>query len=433
MEKHIKLGIINGLEISQDNLSLFEKETIELYNLVSDMKKNNLSVSIDSVELYAMLRHKSVNISDLNGLEQDIDYEFVLDTYLRDKKREQVAKEIQMLNAEYLNGNNESLDKIRALTENIGINTSIKALPFSSVLEQQLDFIERIHRGEELDGLYLYKKGGHAQFMRLNYKLKLIEKTDLVVLAGRASVGKSSFMLAMANILVKNGYRGLIISLEMPNSQLAHRMTMAKSGITNDVLFNTVTPLSKEMLQGYVTALHQVTSMPLKIVENIPKVWTEIKKVILQEKDNIDFVMIDHLQIIQSYDGTLLNDTNLLISRITSDMKTFSNTHKIPIIVLSQFNRQLARQSGKRVDPLYVEAFMTDLRDSGAIEQDADKIIILYREKDEELENRGVFKTKVKIEKNRGGQKGELDYLFYARFNRWAEVREDKDVDNWKT
>src|SRR5690606_30276711 len=122
-------------------------------------------------------------------------------------------------------------------------NDNPSITPISTFKENQINFINRIKNGEDLDGVYLTVKGFKSFFLKLSYKLKLIENTDLIVIAGRPSVGKTSFSLALVNQLQRNKYRGLFFSLEMGNEQLLHRMTVAKSGITNNSLFDIGTPL----------------------------------------------------------------------------------------------------------------------------------------------------------------------------------------------
>ena len=173
-------------------------------------------------------------------------------------------------------------------------------------------------------------------------------------------------------------------------------------------------------------ALKEVSELPIKVIDKPPTNWLAMKDIIIEHKDEIDYVIIDHLNIIASYDGAEYNNANLMIGKITGDMKRLARDIGVPIILLTQFSRAVG--AGSRKDDRYLEpGFMRDLRDSGSIEQDADKILLLYR-KDEKQEIRdvyernGSFKVVCKIEKNRSGSTGKVEYMFYANMNRWKEV-----------
>lgn len=440
MEKQILYNMINNedgyVEIKDEYLSFFTEKFKDVYRIVKRLKDEGKNVSVDAVEIYSVLMGVSVDMSYLaNDYPFNVPTAKLIDAYVSDKQRELDVSRLQRLLEEYKkNGDFKNLELVKKeLDKKLKNESNLSVITLDDVKHKQLDFIDRIKNKIPLDGIYIYRDGFKSrQFMRLSNKLKIIENTDLVVIAGRPSVGKTSFVLSLAHSLVKNGYKSFIFSLEMSNEQLLHRMAIAKSGVTNSKFFDVTSDLSSDHYNAYVDALNEIGKLPIFMTSKPPLTWIEIKEAILKYREQIDFVVVDHLGLIGSFDGSDKSDTRLnQVTRITRDMKLFCIEHKIPIILLSQFNRNVGAETRK--DDRYSEPFMRDLRDSGSIEQDADKIIFLYRKdygkgKDAEKqanESMGVYKINVKVEKNRQGQTGILEYEFNGALQRWKE--EDKN------
>lgn len=430
MEKQIIYNIITSdpnLELNREELICFSKEFQDYYKLIQYLRTTNQEVNKDNVELASVIKEVDVDMSFLEKPDKEIDTRKAIDTLVRLKQRSIQATRLRELSLNY----QETLDtrelekleqEVRKLLKR---NDNPSITPISTFKENQINFINRIKNGEDLDGVYLTMKGFKSFFMKLSYKLKLIENTDLIVIAGRPSVGKTSFSLALVNQLQKNKYRGLFFSLEMGNEQLLHRMTVAKSGITNNSLFDIGTPLNDEKYNDYVSALNDLSNMNLYVVDKTPSCWLDMKQIIIDNQHNLDYIIIDYLGLIGSYDGKDYNDSRYnIITKITRDMKLLCREIKKPIILLSQFNRNVG--AGSKHDDRYEEAFMRDLRDSGSVEQDADKILILYRKKEKDADREaherfGTYKVICKIEKNRAGTTGKIEYDFNANLQRWKE------------
>ena len=313
---------------------------------------------------------------------------------------------------------------------NTTVNSAIVGI--KEYYEEQSKFFDDIVNKETLNGLVLYgnNKKSTKQFMGLSNIIKRIAPTDFVVIGARPSVGKTSFALALMNALYKNGYKPLFISLEMTNGELLQRMASSKAGLSYDLMLSPEATLTPEQIGSYKSGLFEASGMDIKVIDRPPTSWLEMKQLIIERKDEIDYVVIDHLHIISTYDGQPNSNKNQMYGDISRDMKFFARDYKIPIIVLAQLSREV-RSVGRKLDPTYVEPNMTDIRDSGNIEQDADKIMFLYREDQGKERNPlhaeyGNFPIVLKVDKNRAGKQGKVKYNFQAKTGRWSEQYEKK-------
>ena len=279
-------------------------------------------------------------------------------------------------------------------------------------------------------------KKNTKQFMGLSNILKRIALTDFMVIGARPSVGKTSFALALMNALCKNDYRPMFISLEMTNGELLQRMATSKSGLSYDLMMSPETQITEEQATNYYESLKEASEMDILLMENPPTSWLEMKRKMIEVVDQVDYFVIDHMHIISTYDGQTNANKNDMYGEISRDMKLFARDYKKPIILLVQLNREV--RGNNRDDPSYAEPFMTDIRASGNIEQDADKVLMLYRgyqstdtkaAKEMSKENQkkyGQYIINCKIEKNRAGSLGNIRYLFQAKNGRWSEINENK-------
>lgn len=197
-----------------------------------------------------------------------------------------------------------------------------------------------------------------------------LHPSDLVIIAGRPSMGKTALA---TDILLKLGekYNPLVFSLEMSSISLVYRMITNLTGIATKKLYNNSLTAEEQvtvdktmkLLSGYNIFIDgSSTSVPVYMKKKIQS--------LLDNGHKIDCVIIDYLQLI-----TLLNpqeNRNQELASITRQLKAIAKHFDIPVILISQLNRKVDYREGKR-------PMMSDLRDSGAIEQDADIILLLYR------------------------------------------------------
>lgn len=423
--KHLLYKIINEdnkIELTKEQASSFGLEFQKQYTLISRLKIQGMPLNNkDDLALYDLAINGKETIDPSYAFEsKDFEGKNLQDLVkikVQEVKHNIAMDKISNLVMLLRGGDKQAALEIQKLLSNtISNKTNSEVVPLSTEYQDQVDFFNRVVNKEELDGLVLYGNGKMAtrQFMGLSNILKRIALTDLVIIGARPSVGKTSFALALMNALYKNGYKPLFISLEMTNGELLQRLATAKSGLSHDLLMSPVHKFTPEQLASYRTGLHKSSQMDIKVINRPPTSWLEMKQLIIDNHKTIDYVVIDHLHIISTYDGTPNNNKNQMYGEITRDMKMLARDYEIPIIVLAQLSREVRSGGGRggRVDPSYVEPYMTDLRDSGSIEQDADKILMLYREmpkgkgevqttKIKDHAKYGIFPIICKIEKHR--------------------------------
>lgn len=434
MEKHLLYEMLNGkhVEIKQEHFRHLNLEFVKQYHLINEMRTLGIDVNIDQLYLYSQLERKEIDLrfAKKNDLIEEENLQKVYDVFIKKAEAEQDITRAKSILNNYQTNDMESLKTATQIIEKvISKDDGYEIKDLEQVKKSQLQFIEKVFAGEEVDGVYLYSntRNTSKQFMKLSYKLKYIADTDLVIIGGKASVGKTSFVLSLMNVLGKNGYNGLMFSLEMTSEQVIHRLATAKSGVTNNEIFNTK-QINYDQQQRYYKGLEDISKLPLKIVDENIGSWLKMKQIIYDNKDSIDYVVIDHLTYIPSFDGDTSITGHQLITKVVRDMKQTAKELRIPILSLAQLSRAgAAGQGGKRIDDRYVEPFMRDLRESGSVEEYADKILLLYRiqDKDGEHEKYNVYQIACKVEKNRTGQTGDVEYYFYADKNRWREKESD--------
>jgi replicative DNA helicase len=235
------------------------------------------------------------------------------------------------------------------------------------------------------------------------------QKSDLIILAGRPSMGKTAFVLNITeNILKKYKAPILFFSLEMSKEQLIYRLLSNETGISQTRL--KIGNLYKEDWNKLKEGIQNYSRLPFFIDDQvnltIQDIRSKIKK-ILFEQNKIGLIVIDYLQLLL---GSKLRYENRVqeLSQITRALKNLAKEFQIPIIVLSQLSRNVESRINKR-------PVLSDLRESGSIEQDADLVLMLYRENyynstAEKIEK--ITPAELIIVKHRNGPLGTVELSF---------------------
>jgi replicative DNA helicase len=200
------------------------------------------------------------------------------------------------------------------------------------------------------------------------------QKSDLIIIAGRPSMGKTALALNIGlNIIKESNDPVLFFSLEMSKEQLTYRLLTNETDISN-LRLKTGNLYKDDWLKLNQT-IKTLASSPLFIDDtpnlSIIDIKTKIKKIIF-EQNNLGLIIIDYLQLMQTSNSQIVNRTQE-ISQITRALKNIAREFNVPIIVLSQLSRNVENRVNKR-------PILSDLRESGSIEQDADLVLMLYRE-----------------------------------------------------
>ncbi|BBA93597.1 MULTISPECIES: replicative DNA helicase [Streptococcus] len=251
-----------------------------------------------------------------------------------------------------------------------------------------------------------------------------LHEEELIILAARPAVGKTAFALNIAqNIGTKLGLTVAIFSLEMGAESLVDRM-LASEGVINSRSIRTG-HLTQEEWNKYMVAQANLARASIYIDDTPGIKITEIRsrsRKLAQETGNLGLILIDYLQLIT---GTGRENRQQEVSEISRQLKILAKELKVPVIALSQLSRGVEQRQDKR-------PVLSDIRESGSIEQDADIVAFLYRDdyyERGEQENGGIPNNTVEviIEKNRSGARGTVELMFQKEYNKFASISKRED------
>lgn len=233
---------------------------------------------------------------------------------------------------------------------------------FKDMCRDTIDRLDRRMKSEEPEGI---KTG----FASIDDRLGGIKPADFVVIAGRPSMGKTAYAMNIAERMALNGLRGLVFSLEMSEAQLMDRMLSSLSGVQAYRLQRG--KLIDGDLEGVSAAGYKLKKMDLCIIDRPALKIGHLAGIArkFHRKSPLDFIVIDYLQLIRADTKDRFQE----ISEISRLLKALAKQLNIPVIALSQLSRSVESRTSKR-------PMMSDLRESGQIEQDADIIQMLYRD-----------------------------------------------------
>lgn len=255
------------------------------------------------------------------------------------------------------------------------------------------------------------------------------QKGDLIILAARPAMGKTAFALNIgANASFNSKEAVAIFSLEMPATQLAQRIICAKGGLNSELL-RTGSIMRNDQAK-YYSAIDTVKKCNLYI-DDTPGI--KINEIIakcrnLKRDQGLKLVIIDYLQLITSGGNNRQDNRQQEVSDISRQLKSLARELEIPVIALSQLSRSVEQRTDKT-------PMLSDLRESGAIEQDADIVSFLYRadyyEKDKEDEDQKQSNnsiTDIIIAKHRNGATGKINLLFERDFSRFTTLNFKEEI-----
>jgi replicative DNA helicase len=236
-----------------------------------------------------------------------------------------------------------------------------------------------------------------------------LQQGDLVIVAGRPSMGKTTFAMNIAeNAAIKNQHPVLVFSMEMPGEQLALRMMSSLGRIDQHRVRNG--KLHDEDWPRITSAVSMLSEAPMFIDDTPALSPAELRaraRRLAREHGKLGLIVVDYLQLMQ-VPGYKENRTNE-ISEISRSLKTLAKELHVPVIALSQLNRSLEQRQDRR-------PVMSDLRESGAIEQDADLIVFIYRDEVYNEDSPDKGKAEIIIAKQRNGPIGKTILTFLGQY-----------------
>ena len=302
--------------------------------------------------------------------------ELIYDLYLR---RELIDVGTELVNKSYSDfqeeNSNSIIEKVELELFNLTNDGEKQRGPkiFTDVLSDTLDYAEKA-----------FKKSSDVAVLKtaltdLDKKIGGLHKSDLIIIAGRPSMGKTAFAtniasnICMDKLNLKKKNNVLFFSLEMSSEQLATRLLSEMSKIPSEKI--RTGNISKMDFENLLKNSEKIKNLSLFIDDSPALTLSAIRSRSrrLKRKDGLDLIIIDYLQLINSESRNLNDNRVKEISEITRGLKAIAKEFNIPVIALSQLSRKVEDREEKRPQ-------LADLRESGSIEQDADLVVFLYRE-----------------------------------------------------
>jgi len=298
---------------------------------------------------------------------------------------------------------------------------SDKFVHIKDVLNKTYEKISDLHDPEAKEKY----RGMPTGFKALDNILSGMQPSDMIVLAARPSMGKTALALNVAQNAAKKGFSVGLISLEMSKEQLVERMFCSLLSV--DSWKMRTGKLTDDDFSKIGSVMDDLNSMKIYIDDSVGNSIAELKAKArrLKMESGLDFLIIDYLQLMSSgsassYQGNRVQE----ISEISRSLKALARDLHIPIMALSQLSRAVEMRPSKVPQ-------LSDLRESGAIEQDADVVLMLYREDyyEEDSDRKGI--TDVYIRKHRNGPIGHVELAFKKEQMKFMDVDVNRKAEDY--
>lgn len=376
---------------------------IDILSLLAFLQENGLLRKIGGIKVLVELM---IHVPNIVYLEDYIG--LVKEKFLR---RSLIKLGYKLINSGYIS--NVSVESIltNLETELVGLTTEINR----QKIEKSSQLLNKIFAELKENFLTPTLPGVTSGFYQLDFLTQGFQKSDLIIIAGRPSIGKTAFSLNIAlNVIKSSQLPVLFFSLEMSKKQLMYRVLSIETNINSTRL------KSGKLYKNDWIKLNKMLKILSKLpffIDDTPNLSIQDLrskiKTILFEQSQIGLVIIDYLQLMQN--SSLTNGNRVQeLSQITRSLKNLAREFNIPIIALSQLSRNVEN----RVDQVPI---LSDLRESGSIEQDADLVLMLYRLKtmDPSLLS---DQTELLIAKQRNGPVGKIKLTFDEKQMRFLDM-----------
>ncbi len=384
--------------IFQAILDLFNKnEPIDLLTITSNLRDKG---SLESVGGEAYIAELTTTVPSA----ANVDYysKIVQEKYI---KRRLIGASEKIAELGFKEGQEIEHSIDEAEKEIFSIVSGMGGSEFYNISDVTKDAYERLEKLQEGDGKL---RGVPTGFSSLDQKLSGFQQSDLIILAARPSVGKTSLALDFARKIAVDAKKSVaFFSLEMSKEQLTDRMLGAEANIDAWKL-RTGNLKDEEDFSSLRDAIDRLSSAKIFIDDNsynnVLRMKSSARK--LKRKHGLDVIIVDYLQLMAPVNVGKHSSPVQEIAEISRGLKQLAKELEVPVIALSQLSRNIEHR-GENAEPR-----LADLRDSGAIEQDADVVMFIHRNKSDEEGKTREEQTKLIIEKHRNGATGVLNLYF---------------------
>ena len=251
--------------------------------------------------------------------------------------------------------------------------------------------------------------GARTGFTYLDAITSGLNKSDLIIIAARPGMGKTSFAMNIATNVARHSDKDVVVfNLEMSREQLATRLLSTEALVDSNCLRNG--RISGDDWVRLATSAGYLSGLPLYIDDTASMTVPQMKAKLRRTK-NLGLVIIDYLQLMES--TTKSDNRVVVISEITRQLKVMAKELNVPVILLSQLSRSVESRTDKR-------PMLSDLRESGSIEQDADIVLFLYRDAYYNKESTRQNISECRVEKNRHGETGTVELIWDGQYTRFS-------------
>lgn len=379
----------------------FEKNK-KIIKAINELKAEKKEISIISLQSKISANNKQV-IEYLTSLSEYIyatTSDYIYNQVIELSKKRKLMELLQKSITELMEAENIDIfmqDKIKQINKIAEINEKEQTF-----LEQVVETSTEIERNTLQKPDYTLYTG----ITDLDKMICGLHKQELTIIGARPGVGKTTLALQIAEHIAERGTETAIISLEMSDTQVIQKLISRRARI-NSYKMRMGTLETKELEQvGIVSA--EIAELPIHLItkaRTIQHIENIARK--LKNKNNLGLMIIDYIQLIKNKGK--FNSREQEVADITRTLKLLSLELNIPIVGLCQLNRNAARQ----------EPTLADLRESGAIEQDADNILFLYQEAES---TETVVDITLKLAKQRAGETGKISLKFNKANSKFREV-----------
>lgn len=403
--------------------SFYFKNHQELFKVVLFMYQNKISIDVTTLTTFLQengLLSKIGGVKVLIELVNQIPNLVYLDEYIRlikDKflRRSLIRLGYKTINSSYVT--NLPLENILNEFEDQLFNLTNEFKP--TKLYSSTDLVYSIFLELKQKATYPNLPGLSSGFYALDSLTQGFQKSDLIIVAGRPSIGKTAFSLTISlNVIKYSKLPVLVFSLEMSKEQIMYRLLSMESNVSQSRL------RSGKLYKTDWTKLNKIikllSKLPLFVDDSSDLSVQDIRakiKTILFQYPTIGLVIIDYIQLMQT---TISNSGNRAqeLSQITRALKNLAREFNIPIIALSQLSRNIETRTDKK-------PILSDLRESGSIEQDADLVLMLYQNQSNSSDSSSDNLNKVIdliIAKQRNGPTGNIQLRFDKKRTKYLDM-----------
>ena len=406
--------IVTARDFYQQQYGIMFETMVELFNE---------GQSVDLVTLQDCLKEKDFppEVSSLDFVRDiitTVPTSANVKSYANIVREKAVLRRLIKVNEEIANtcyAGKEPLEQILASTEKsvFDLLQSRSSGEFVPIRQVALNVLEKIEAASKTQGTVT---GIPTGFIDLDYKTSGMQPSDFVLIAARPSMGKTAFVLNLVDhVAVRKGLPCMIFSLEMSKEQLVNRMLAMESNVDSQKL--RTGNLTDSDWDAIVEGIGVIGNSKLVIDDtpgiSITELRSKCRKMKLEQ--GLSMIIIDYLQLMSGSGGKSSESRQQEISEISRSLKALAREMNAPVVALSQLSRACETRTDHR-------PMLSDLRESGAIEQDADVVMFLYRDdyynKDTDMPNI----AEVIIAKQRNGPIGTVNLLWQPEFTKFVNL-----------